>query len=284
MTSPRPRQQGALGERLRRQLLTKSRPAYLVARSIYRSQRNVRRYIYWALFGRRTITDIRRFERRWHSQNGEDGILEIVFAKIGVTNRFCVEFGAESGEVCNTRYLMECKGWTGLRMDGGDHDHCFGTVYKEFVTAENINSLFRKYSVPQEFDLLSIDIDGNDYWVWRAIEGYSPRVVIIEYNSSLPPGESKTIQYDPKFSWDGTNYYGASLLALAKLGGAKGYTLIGCESRGVNAFFLRADLVKDRFAVRSVAELYCTPGHGLIVDGKFVGHPPTERVSRMVDV
>lgn len=157
-------------------------------------------------------------------------------------------------------------------------------MQKEFITAENINSLFKKYAVPQDFDLLSIDIDGNDYWVWQAIEGYSARVVVIEYNSSLLPNESKSIRYDPSFTWDGTNYYGASLLALAKLGGVKGYTLIGCDSRGVNAFFVRNDLVGGRFVLRPVAESYSKPGHGLMIDGRFIGHHPTPRISEMVDV
>ena len=100
-------------------------------------------------------------------------------------------------------------------------------IKKEKVDASNINFLLAKYSVPREFDLLSIDIDSNDYYVWKALEGYSPRIVVIEYNASFPPTESKTIKYDPNFVWDGTNYYGASLLALKKLGQSKGYILIG---------------------------------------------------------
>ena len=231
-----------------------------------------------------TIIDLKKFERRSYSQNGEDGILQVIFDTIGVTNKFCVEFGVQDGRECNTRYLIENGGWTGLRMDGGDHDTYVGQVYKEFVTVENICRLFNKYTVPSEFDLLSIDVDGNDYWIWRAIEGYSPRVVVIEYNSSLPPNVSKTIPYDPEFQWDGTNYFGASLLALAKLGRIKGYTLVGCESQGVNAFFLRNDVVGDHFAVRAVAELYSAPHYGLLIDGKFIGHHPTPKISEMVEV
>lgn len=118
-------------------------------------------------------------------------------------------------------------------------------IKKEFITAENINQLLQKYRVPREFDLLSIDIDSNDYWVWKAIDNYSPRVVVIEYNSCIPPNESKTIKYDPNARWDGTDYFGASLLALAKLGKSKGYSLVYCESSGVNAFFVRNDLIKN---------------------------------------
>ena len=87
---------------------------------------------------------------------------------------------------------------------------------------------------------MSLDIDYNTYWVWKAISGYHPRVIVIEYNSSIPPTESKTVKYIPNVIWDGkTNYFGASLLALDSLGKSKGYTLVGCDSKGINAFFIR---------------------------------------------
>jgi hypothetical protein len=160
-------------------------PLGQLERLLVRAQRSLRGDIHWALHRHTQVADLRRFERNWYSQNGEDGILRIIFEKIGVTNRFCVEFGVQDGRECNTRYLLETAGWSGLRMDGGDHSACYGQVHKEFITAENICSVFDKYAVPREFDLLSIDIDGNDYWVWRALEGYTPRVVVIEYNASL---------------------------------------------------------------------------------------------------
>jgi hypothetical protein len=261
-----------------------SRPLHWLARSVFRALHSLRFDIYWALCRRTKVADLRRFERSWYSQNGEDGILRIIFEKIDVTNRFCVEFGVEDGRECNTRYLLEKAGWSGLRMDGGSYSAYFGQVHQEFITAENICSLFAKYAVPKQFDLLSIDIDGNDYWVWRAVEGYSPRVVVIEYNASLLPHESKTIRYDPGFRWDGSNYFGASLLALAKLGRVKGYTLIGCDSQGVNAFFVRNDLVGNRFCERSVEQLYRRPQYGQVVHGKCIGHRPTPKISEMVEI
>jgi len=261
-----------------------SRPLYLAARYIYRGAFNLRGDLNLMLHNGRTVTGIKRYERNWYSQNGEDGILKLIFAQIGATNKFYVEFGVEDGSECNTRYLRERFGWIGLMMDGGSHAAPVGNVRREFITAENICSLFEKYKVPKEFDLLSIDIDGNDYWVWKAIQGYSPRVVVIEYNSSIKPNESKTVPYDPNFLWDGTNYFGASILALAKLGLAKGYTLIGCDKQGINAFFLRDDLIDERFVVRSIAELYAEPRYGEIVDGKFIGHHPSRRLSEMVHV
>lgn len=197
------------------------------------------------------ITTFQRFipliERREFSQNGEDGILEAIFAMIETTNQFGVEFGVEDGTECNMRYLLKHKGWTGLLMDGG-YDDPSVNLHREFITAENIEDLFRKYAVPEHFDLLSIDIDGNDYWVWKAIQHFHPRVVVIEYNAHIPPGVAKTIPYDPTFVWDKTDYYGASLLALKGLGETKGYTLLGTDKNGVNAFFIESSLVPGRFA------------------------------------
>lgn len=200
------------------------------------------------------IVDITRFqrsvpfiERREFSQNGEDGIIEAIIGMVGVTNRYCVEFGVEDGTECNVRYLLKKRGWTGLLMDGG-HEDPHINLHKEFITAENIEELFRKHSVPEKFDLLSIDIDGNDYWVWKAITHYHPRIVIIEYNAHIPPEIAETIPYNPAFVWDKTDYYGASLLALKSLGETKGYTLLGTDKNGVNAFFIQSSLMPGRFA------------------------------------
>ena len=134
------------------------------------------------------LDDLHRYERKRYTQNGEAGVLAEIFARVGVTNRYCVEFGCEDASECNTAFLLE-HGWQGLLMDpGGLSRNPWAVVRKELVTAENVNDLFQKYGVPEAFDLLSIDIDGNDYWVWRAIT-YRPRVVVIEYNAHVPPQE-----------------------------------------------------------------------------------------------
>lgn len=221
--------------------------------------------LHWRRWTGRPIRDVTTFqrrvpfiERREYSQNGEDGVIAAIFAMIGTTGRYFVEFGAEDGMQSNARYLAKKKGWTGLWMDGGDWPPENG-VKKEFITAENIESLFVKYGVPGEFDLLSIDIDGNDYWVWKAITSYRPRAVVIEYNAHIPPWESKSIPYDPRFRWDKSDYYGASLLALKKLGEKKGYTLIGTDKNGVNAFFVLNELVPGRFAPPPWPQTYHPP-------------------------
>lgn len=224
----------------------------------------------------KTIKNLNFFEQRIYSQNGEDGLLKIIFYKIGATDKFCVEFGVEDGRECNTRYLIEKKGWRYLHMDGSNDTQA--STKKEVITAENINALFLKYHVPEEFDLLSIDIDYNTYWVWKALDHYRPRVVVIEYNASIPPSESKAAVYDPNGVWDGTDYYGASLLAFVNLGESKGYTCIGCESKGVNAFFIRNDLINDHFMIKEINALYRPPQYGNRVNEKFIGHPPSHKV------
>lgn len=247
----------------------------------------------WICLTRRPIRDLSLFrrrlpfiERREFSQNGEDGMIAAIFAKIGMTNKYCVEFGVEDGLQCNCRYLLKHKGWTGLLMDGGEWpttdpgqgyslpgNHTL-RVKQEFVTAENIEELFRKYDVPSEFDLLSIDIDGNDYWVWKAITHYRSRVVIIEYNANKGPDVSVTVPYAADFAWDKTDYQGASLRALEKLGNEKGYVLVGTDRCGVNAFFVAQELAAGNFDPPPFAQIFHPPAYKGIA-GK--GHPSDSR-------
>lgn len=189
---------------------------------------------------RRNNSDLNAYERKFYSQNGEDGIINEIFSRIGTTNRFFVEFGVQDARECNTRYLLEKKEWTGLWLDGkGDNKK----IKKAFITTENINKVFDKHNVPAVFDLLSIDIDGNDLWVWKALgRDYQPRMVVVEYNAVWSARKSQVIKYSPDFRWDGSPNFGASLSALYKLAKLKGYELICCNKMGVNAFFIRSDI------------------------------------------
>ena len=266
--------------------------------------------------------NINSHEKKIYSQNGEDGIIEYIFSKIGTTNKFSVEFGVGDGFESNTVNLLEKKGWKGLMMDyGSDQNIQLSSVVKkawsnrklglitnvkkdisffkkiinrknraqsfqldiknERVTSENIQQLFKKYNVPKSFDLLSIDIDFNDYWVWKSIVDYIPRVIIIEYNSSIPHTESKVVPYDSEAIWDGTNYFGASILALKNLGVVKGYTLVGCDSNGVNAFFCKSDLLKN-FQIQNIDNLYRSPQYGEIINDVHIGHPISNK--KMIEV
>jgi hypothetical protein len=188
--------------------------------------------------------DLSLSELRVYSQNGEDGVLEKIFELIGTTNKYYVEFGVEDGTQCNTRYLREVYGWQGLMMDGS-HANQTLNLQQEFIIAENIEELFQKYGVPEEFDLLSIDTDFNDFYIWHAIEHYKPRVVCIEHNGMFPPHLDRVVVYNPGYIWDGTDYNGTSILAMAILGEYKGYTLVYAEAAEVNLFFIRNDVLEN---------------------------------------
>ena len=152
-------------------------------------------------------TTINAYEKRIISQNGEDGIIEAIFHRIGTINKYYVEFGVEDGLQCNTGYLAAFKDWSGLMIESNikmykklvnNYSHLPKIkIAHHYITKDNINTVFREMNVPNEFDLLSIDIDGNDYWVWKALQDYKPRVVIIEYNASYAPSQRWIIDYDP---------------------------------------------------------------------------------------
>ena len=179
-----------------------------------------------------------------YSQGGEDGVLLRIFEKIGIRHRYFVEFGAWDGLVLsNTANLRLNHGWSGLLLEGSDRADG-ELVRRAHVDAENVEALFRENGVPRDFDLLSIDIDGNDYWVWKAIESFSPRVVIVEYNIFFMPEMAKTMAYDAQHLWDCDYfrmYHGASLAAFTKLGIEKGYRLAYTDPYCPNALFVRAE-------------------------------------------
>lgn len=195
-------------------------------------------------------------EKKIYSQNGEDGIIESLLRKVGIKNKFFVEFGVYDGNECNSKYFKDYHGFNGVCWDAEFNLPEKG-INKEFVTAENINILFEKYNIPFEFDFLSIDIDFNDLWVWKSLDDrYKPNIVVIEYNCSFPPPASITVPYDAYADWDHeTNYMGASLSALNKLGREKGYTLVYCDNKGVNSFFVRDDLF-EKLSINHIEDKY----------------------------
>ena len=220
-------------------------------------------------------SEINTKEFKVYSQNGEDGILLYIFSKIGIKNKKLVEIGIEEGKECNSANLVINFGWGGLLIDGDQrgirgakyyYKHVKGIsdsrlkIVNKFVTKENINSIFKENGIEGEIDMLSIDIDGNDYWILKEINTLNPRVIIMEYNASIPKDKSLSVKYDPHFdrfvkhksAW----YHGASLKAITKLANQKGYILVGCESTGCNAFFVRKDLAKGKLEEVSVEDAY----------------------------
>ncbi len=222
---------------------------------------------------------INTFEMKVYSQGGEDGILLYIFSQLGATNRRFVEFGIGNGKQCNTANLSLNFGWEGLLLECDEQKVSSARRYYQeklasrassvqiaycLVTAENINKILADHNMVGEIDLLSIDIDGNDYWVWNAINTIQPRVVLIEYNASIGAEEALTVKYDPTFDRFAKHpsgyYHGASLAALTKLAHSKGYYLVGCDSEGVNAFFVREDIGRDKLRELTVSEAYFPNG------------------------
>ncbi len=227
---------------------------------------------------------LNRYEHKVYSQTGEDGIIAEIFRRIGATNRVFAECAPGDGTENNTRFLMT-QGWTGFWVEGDSKraqaiSQKFAKFIREgklhfereLVTARNVESLFNKASLTADFDLLSIDLDRNDYWVWQGIQRYRPRVVTIEYNAIFPPGCEWVVEDDPQASWDGSSNCGASLSALELLGARKGYKLVACSLSGVNAFFVREDLVGDRFLEPFTAQNHYEPPRYYLTARKG-GHP-----------
>jgi hypothetical protein len=193
---------------------------------------------------------LHHFERSVHSQNGEDGIIAEIFRRIGEGGRVFVEIGAADGHENCTAALAEA-GWSGVWIEG-DHQKVMDArahvhdqrvaVVEAFVDRDSIVGLLGGASVPSHPDLLVIDIDGNDYWIWETVaERYAPRVVVIEYNAVVGPRWRWTAPYNADHRWDASARHGAGLAALVELGERLDYRLVGCDSFGVNAFFVRSD-------------------------------------------
>jgi hypothetical protein len=190
----------------------------------------------------------RRF--RLHSQNQEDGLLWTLFHETGVEHAKFVELGSGASGGNAAMFAAEC-GWTGLMVEGNKGSAEYAgrrfpnvTAVCAWITPESINQLLEQYGYTGEVDLLSLDIDGNDYWVWDALTACRARVVVLEYNSMFGPDRAVTIPYDPAFNRRDHRfcYFGASLTALTRLSARKGYRLVAVEPTGVNAFFVRDDV------------------------------------------
>lgn len=192
---------------------------------------------------------LHKIEGHITSQHGEDGVLDTIFTKIGAKHKTCVEIGYDAGAGNNIDLLVDREKWRSLVVDLGLNYPFIPkenmTAFKEEVTAENINELFVRGNMVGEIDLFSLDIDSNEYHVWKALTVADPRVVVVEYNSSFGPEQSITVKYNPHFNRKHPFYHGASLAALTKLADSKGYALVGCDSGGCNAFYVKRELLKN---------------------------------------
>jgi hypothetical protein len=218
--------------------------------------------------------DLAETELRCFSQNGEDGILLYLFSLLGTTNKKVVEVCAGNGIECNAANLIVNHGWSGLLVDGDpaniaagrrfyqscrDTFACPPTLVHAWVTAENVNTLVSANGFDGDIDLLSLDLDGMDYWVWKALTCSRPRVVVLEFNYRWGPRRAVTVPYRPDFRVEGHKHpwcCGASLPAFVKLGRERGYRLVGTHRLDFNALFLRSDTGPDLFPEVSAEEVF----------------------------
>lgn len=176
-----------------------------------------------------------------YSQNGEEYWLKYIFDNIGTTNKYLVDLGAWDGVHLSNTKIFRDEGWDSLLVDAKD----FKGVCNSFITLDNIIETLRSHNVPEEFDLLSIDLDGNDYWILdKVLTHYKPRVIISEFNSEHPLTEAKTIRYSDVFRFDSTDYYGYTYGAGLKLAERHGYRIIYAVSN-INLIYLKSELVTE---------------------------------------
>ncbi|MBL0919580.1 MAG: hypothetical protein IBJ14_12840 [Hydrogenophaga sp.] len=239
-------------------------------------------------------------EFRVSSQWGEDGIIEwLVHQMEGIPESF-VEFGVENYLESNTRFLLQHRNWRGLVIDGSEthvdfihrdqiswrHDL---TAVASFITRDNINSIISGAGFTGEIGILSVDIDGVDYWVWEAIDRINPQIIIAEYNSAFGDILPLTVPYSHDFvrsrAHHSNLYYGLSIRAAQHLAARRGYTLVGTNRAGSNAFFVRndrADCILKRIDL--VQDRPSRFRESRAPDGALTFVAPADRASVMADM
>jgi hypothetical protein len=204
--------------------------------------------------------DLAQHERKVFSQFGEDGVIEKIFEIIEPTTKYAVEFGAYDGVTAsNMRNLVVHRGWRTFQIEGVKEladklkknykDYPDTKTLEAWVWPGNVEILFEEAGVPKDLDFLVIDIDSNDYYVWRAIHEFRPKVVMLEINVLFPPPQKMVIDFHPMNYWDGKDYQGASIQSYYELGKRKGYELIYQMKDGGNVFFVD-EKYYPRFGIR----------------------------------
>ena len=215
--------------------------------------------------------DLRNYEFKVFSQWGEDGIIQYLTQILEIPNKTFIEFGVEDYSESNTRFLLMKDNWSGFIVDNSkqniDKIKNSSLTWKyelnpfcAFLTSENINEILLSSNFSEDLGLLSIDVDGLDLHFLDALNSYKPRILIVEYNSLFGSTRKITVPYKEKFFRTNEHYsnlyYGASLAAINFIASKKGYKLVGTNSNGVNAFFVREDIVPNNWKLRNVEDLF----------------------------
>lgn len=215
------------------------------------------------------LQNLQLAEFKIFSQFGDDGIIQFLINYLDFTTQTFIEFGVEDYTESNTRYLLLNNNWSGMVMDGSEEN--IKKIKEEswfwryellaenlFVEKDNINQFIKSHGFHDEIGLLNIDVDGNDYWIWKSIEVVKPILVVMEYNSYFGSQHPWTVNYDASFIRKDYHYsylyWGTSLLSLCDLAEEKGYSFIGCNSNGNNAYFVRNDKISG------LRKLSCSEG------------------------
>jgi hypothetical protein len=251
-------------------------------------------------FGSERLRHISDAEFRVFSQWGEDGILEWLIQRIPISSRRFVEFGVEDYREANTRFLLVNRNWRGMIMDGNPaladniHSRPMGWRYdltpvSAFIDRDNINSLIRNAGFSGDVGVLSIDIDGNDYWIWEAIDCVNADIVVCEYNAVFGDLQPITIPYRQNFFRTTAHYsnlyFGSSIAALILLAKGKGYEFVGSNRAGSNAFFVRTELferIHPLLEHRSAFPSFCRESRS--PDGKLTFLSGFERLKAIEEI
>ena len=236
----------------------------------------VNQYLSFKMNGVAPYSDIRDAGFRAYSEFEEDGIILYVLSMIGFKTRRVAEIGCGDGSECMATNLIINHGFDGFLFDGSAENICGAHTFfskkrdchlyppvltHAWITAENVNDLLITAGCKGEFDLFSLDLDGNDYWILNAINAIQPRLLIVETHDIIPSDKSLTIQYDPKFfCWNKAgheqDYRGASLLAMQRLCRRQGYRMIGAHRHGFNVLFLKEGEGEQFFPEVSIEQIH----------------------------
>jgi hypothetical protein len=210
-------------------------------------------------------------EFKCFSQFGEDGIIQYLINNLKISNKKFIEFGVENYDEANTRFLLENNNWSGLIIEGNQKNINYIkkqnyywrydlTAVNSFVSIKNINDIIRSNYFEGDIGLLSIDIDGNDYWILKEINVISPDIIIIEYNANYGADKSLTVKYNENFQRAKNNIekliYGCSLKAVNNLCKEKGYSLVCTNKNGNNVFFVKTKLLNEKIKEKTIGEVF----------------------------
>ena len=224
----------------------------------------------------KVLNNIQDYEFKIFSQDGEDGIIQHLLNCLEIKNKTFIEFGVEDFTESNCRFLLIKDKWSGFVIDGSEKNinklKNYNFYWKNNLTAihcmlnkENIEEILKTSNFDQDLGIMSIDLDGNDYYILNEINYYKPRILICEYNSLFGDTKKVSVPYRSDFFMTKAHYsnqfWGASLAALNHLAQLKGYELVGTSSSGINAFFVRKDLINDKIKILSVKSAFTKSRH-----------------------